>query len=217
MIVAIDGPAGSGKSSTAKGVASALGFLYLDTGAMYRAVTLELLKLSIQLTDLDKVKNFLNKISFSFDNNGSKIKINGKDISKEIRNDYVTSNVSQVSSLKIVRKKMVLLQKKIVKNNNSIVEGRDIGTTVFPNADLKFYLEADLKERAIRRKNQNLKYGINKDINSIILELSNRDKMDSSRINSPLSKARDAIVVDTSNLTLKNQISLICNYVNNLN
>jgi len=217
MIVAIDGPAGSGKSSTAKGVASALDFLYLDTGAMYRAVTFGLIKLSIKFTDLDKVKNFLDKISFNFNNNGSKIKLNGKDISKEIRNDYVTSNVSHVSGLKIVREKLVLLQKKIVKNNNSVVEGRDIGTIVFPNADLKFYLEADLKERAIRRKNQNLKYGINKDINKITLELSTRDKMDSSRINSPLYKAKDAIIVDTSNLTLKAQISLICNHVNNLN
>jgi len=217
MIIAIDGPAGSGKSSTAKGVSKKLGFFYLDTGAMYRAVTLGLIKSSIKFDEFEKIENFIDNCSINFNFDGSKINLNGKNVSREIRENLVTSNVSEVSSIKLIRDKMVYLQKKIVKNDNFVVEGRDIGTIVFPEAEFKFFLNANIKQRAIRRKNQNFKQGIEKNLNEIILELKARDKKDSTRENSPLVRANDAISIDTSNVTLNDQISLICNYIYNFN
>ena len=191
MIIAIDGPAGSGKSSTAKGVSKKLGFFYLDTGAMYRAVTLGLIKSSIKFDEFERIENFIDNCSINFNFDGSKINLNGKNVSREIRENLVTSNVSEVSSIKLIRDKMVYLQKKIV--------------------------NANIKQRAIRRKNQNFKQGIEKNLNEIILELKARDKKDSTRKNSPLVRANDAISIDTSNVTLNDQISLICNYIYNFN
>tara|TARA_Y100001980_G_C14377306_1_gene180395 strand:- start:47 stop:700 length:654 start_codon:yes stop_codon:yes gene_type:complete len=217
MIIAIDGLAGSGKSSTAKGVAKKLGFFYLDTGAMYRAVTFGLIKSSIKFDEFEKIENFLDNSRINFNLDGSKINLNGRNITNEIRKNLVTLNVSEVSSLKLVRKKMVYLQKKIVENKNFVVEGRDIGTTVFPKADFKFFLKANIKQRSIRRKNQNFKQGNDNNINEITSELKYRDKKDSSREISPLVKAKDAITIDTSNITLNDQISLICNYISSFN
>ena len=217
MIIAIDGLAGSGKSSTAKGVAKKLGFFYLDTGAMYRAVTYGLIKSSIKFDEFKKIEFFLDNSKINFNLDGSEINLNGSNITNDIRKNLVTLNVSEVSSLKIVREKMVYLQKKIVKNKNFVVEGRDIGTIVFPEADFKFFLKANIKQRAIRRKNQNFKQGNDNNINEITSELKHRDNKDSSREISPLVKAKDAITIDTSNITLNDQISLICNYINNFN
>ena len=153
MIIAIDGPAASGKSTAAIGVAKRLGITYLDSVAMYRAVTFGLIENNVGFEDSSNIENFLEKIEIKFSKNptGVLLTLNGRDITKEIRSGLVTDNVSEVSALKIVRKSMVSIQRKMAEVNDCILEGRDIGTVVFPNADYKFFLIADEKARAERR------------------------------------------------------------------
>ncbi len=174
MIIAIDGPAATGKSSTAKALAKRLGFTYLDTGAMYRAITLLILQKKVQIGELD-----------------------------------VTKYVSEVSALSAVRKSLVKIQRKIAKDQNCVVEGRDIGTIVFPDAEVKFYVVADYDVRAKRRLLDFKKLGEEKSIDELIEELKNRDKYDSEREHSPLLKANDAIEVDTTNLTIEEQVNFM--------
>ena len=150
MIIAIDGTSGSGKSTTANGVAKTLGFTYLDTGAMYRALTYGLIKAKINLNDIKKVCKYLEGINITFDSL-NRIILNGADVSSEIRKKVVTSKVSKISAIQEVRKKMVYLQRKISNNIDCVIEGRDIGTVVFPDADYKFFLTADKLVRAKRR------------------------------------------------------------------
>ncbi len=216
MIIAIDGPAASGKSTTAIGVAKRLGITYLDTGAMYRAVTFGLIKNDIKFEDSSELDNYLKqiKLRLSETKSGVIINLDGRNISKEIRSSKVTENVSEVSALKSVRDSMVLIQRKMAKKNDCILEGRDIGTVVFPNADFKFFLIADEKVRAKRRQNDLKKMGEQKSIDNVTRDIINRDHKDSTRKHSPLIKSENAIIIDTSNLGINKVIDKIVNIVN---
>ena len=200
MIIAIDGPAGAGKSTIAKKVADSLGYVYIDTGAMYRAFTYELLTSSISLSDIEEITKVLEKTDIEFKNN--EIFLNNLNVTNEIRSKNVTANVSAVSAIPQVREKLVDLQRKIASESNSILDGRDIGTVVFPNAELKIFLTASVKIRALRRYNELIAKDKNIDINEIEAEIEKRDKLDSSRETSPLIKAADAIEIDTSDLSI---------------
>lgn len=200
MIIAIDGPAGAGKSTIAKKVADRLGYIYIDTGAMYRAFTYELLTSSISLSDIEEITKVLEKTNIEFKNN--EIFLNNLNVTNEIRSKNVTANVSAVSAIPQVREKLVNLQRKIASESNSILDGRDIGTVVFPNAELKIFLTASVKIRALRRYNELIAKDKNIDINEIEAEIEKRDKLDSSRETSPLIKAADAIEIDTSDLSI---------------
>ncbi len=216
MIIAIDGPAASGKSTTAIGVAKCLGITYLDTGAMYRAVTFGLIENDIKFEDSSELDNYLKqiKLKLSETKSGVKLNLDGRNISKDIRSSKVTENVSEVSALKSVRDSMVLIQRKMAKKNDCILEGRDIGTVVFPDADFKFFLIADEKVRAKRRQNDLKKMGEQKSIDNVTRDIIKRDYKDSTRKHSPLIKSENAIIIDTSNLDINKVIDKIVNIVN---
>ena len=216
MIIAIDGPAASGKSTTAIGVAKRLGITYLDTGAMYRAVTFGLIENDIKFEDSSELDNYLKqiKLKLSETKSGVILNLDGRNISKEIRSSKVTENVSEVSALKNVRDSMVLIQRKMAKKNDCILEGRDIGTVVFPNADFKFFLIADEIVRAKRRQNDLKKMGEQKSIDNVTTDIIKRDHKDSTRKHSPLIKSENAIIIDTSNLGINKVIDKIVNIVN---
>ena len=213
MIVAIDGTAGSGKSTTAKGVAEKLGFLYLDTGAMYRAATAAVLSASIDSDDESAVSDCVETIEIDFDESGRLTFLNGMDVSQTIRGREVTQNVSAVSAYPRVRKRMVAMQREIAGYRDFVVEGRDIGTVVFPNADFKFFIVASIEERAKRRQKDLAGLGIEQTVNDIVKNLKRRDALDSSREVSPLTKSEDAVEVDTTSMTIEQQIDLIVTHV----
>ena len=208
MIIAIDGPAATGKSTTAKALAQRLAFTYLDTGAMYRAVTLLTLRKKIKISENSDLISLLEQFDLKIEQHENKILVilNGEDVSDEIRRLDVTENVSEVSALSIVRKTLVKIQRKVANDQNCVVEGRDIGTVVFPNAEVKFYVVADYDVRAKRRLLDFKRLGEEKSIENLIEEIKNRDKYDSERKDSPLLKANDAIEVDTTNMTIEQQV-----------
>lgn len=210
LIIAIDGPAGSGKSTTAKLLAKKLGYLYIDTGAMYRAVTLFAIKNNI-LDDEKKIIELASKldIELKLEDGITKVFVNGKDVSEEIRSLEVNQNVSPVSKIERVRKILVEKQKRIGQNGGVVMEGRDITTVVFPNADVKIFLTASIEERARRRALEFAQKGQEVDIEKVKQNIIERDRIDSSRSISPLTKSPDAIEVDTSNLTIEEQVDLI--------
>lgn len=197
--LAIDGPAGAGKSSVAKMVASKLNYTYIDTGAMYRATTLKALELGIDLTNPDQF-DFLDQTTMTFKD--GVLFLDGTDITNKIRSNDVSNNVSIVASHVPVRNKLVALQQRIAKNTNVVMDGRDIGTIVLPNADLKIYMSASVEERARRRYEENISLGITSDYAKLINEIKRRDKIDSSRSYNPLRQADDAIYLDTSNMNM---------------
>jgi len=211
MIVAIDGPSASGKSTTAIALSRELDFLYIDTGAMYRAYTLMAIRLKIPLENEMAVSALKGQVKIELVNRpeGMLVLLNGEDVSKEIRKDYISKSVSIVSSYKQVREKMVELQRKMGDNQAVICEGRDIGTVVFPNADLKIFMTADIKERARRRQRDLLKLNINKELDEIERDLAKRDHLDSSREISPLKRAGNAVLIDTTFMTFKEQVNFI--------
>ena len=200
MIIAIDGPAGSGKSTIAKLIAEDLGLVYLDTGAMYRLVTLKALNEGI-LGDFEKIKKMLNNLNIDIKENG--FYLDNVDVSDEIRKPIVSENVSDIAAIREVREKMVDLQRKFSESKNVILDGRDIGTVVFPNADVKIFLVADAKERANRRYKELVKKGENVKIEEIYENILKRDEIDSTRKESPLKKAEDAIEVDTTSKNIE--------------
>jgi len=214
VIIAIDGPAGSGKSSTAKAVAQKLGFQHLDTGAMYRVITLKALRQNIDFRDEEKMGDLTRNTKIEFDGVVPDVKVimDGEDVSKEIRSDAVTKNVSDYCAVKIVRRLLVELQRNIASGKNSVAEGRDMGSVVFPDAELKIFMVADVETRAKRRQKDFEKLGVKKTIQELISEIEIRDKKDSSRENSPLCKAQDAIEIDTSNLSFEEQTEMIVKY-----
>ena len=215
MIVTIDGPAASGKSTTAKLVAKKLGISYLDTGGMYRCITFSLMKNNISFNEISLARRHLKKINMSIceKNNTQHFYLNGNNVTKEIRSNEVSKNVSKISSLSFVRKEMVEIQRKYAKEKSIIIEGRDIGTVVFPRADFKFFLIADEKIRAIRRQKDLIRNGENYSLKKLIEEIRLRDKLDSERENAPLIKANDAIVIDTSVKTIDEQVDFIINAI----
>ena len=213
MIIAIDGPAASGKSVTAKNVAKKLNFLHLNTGSMYRAVTLYFINLGVDINNEAEIISALKNMSILFDvKDLNKILLNGKDVTEFIRNSLVDSTVSQVSALKSVRKKMVMQQREIAYNNDIVMEGRDIGSYVFPNADYKFYLTADVRVRAKRRYEEKKIKHI--DFNDVLFDLKQRDAFDKNRKFSPLIVSEDAIIIDTSTLNIDEQVDKIVKIIN---
>ena len=216
MIIAIDGPAGSGKSTIAKLIAEDLGLVYLDTGAMYRLVTLKALNDGI-LGNLDKIIKMLDKLRIDIKENG--FYLDDTNVSEEIRKPVVSQNVSDIAAIREVREKMVDLQRKFSESKNVILDGRDIGTVVFPNADVKIFLIADAKERANRRYRELVAKGENVKIEEIYENILKRDKIDSTRKESPLKKADDAIEVDTTSKNIeevKNEILYIIKQKNKI-
>jgi len=216
MIIAIDGPAATGKSTTAKSVANQLGLLYLDTGAMYRCVTLAVLNEKVDVHNSDQLDHLLSKIDINIktENGAYEIFLNGMDVSVEIRKPEVTQNVSAVSAVKEVRRAMVRNQRKIASKSDCVMEGRDIGTVVFPDAEFKFFLVADSLIRAERRLIDLQAIGEEKSIEELEEDIKRRDEYDSSREISPLKKAEDAIVIDTTYLSIDEQVSRIIEIVN---
>lgn len=216
MVITIDGAAGVGKTTTAKKLARKLGFGYLDTGAMYRAVTYFFIQHRVDIESKNMVISSLDTLNldvrFPIDR-PTKIVLDGEDISEDIRKKVVTNRVSQVSAIKDVRKKMVKIQKEIVKNGNFVVEGRDIGTVVFPNAEHKFFLVANYDVRAERRLKDFDNVNEKLDLSDIKNDLIRRDERDTNRKLSPLKKAGDAIVIDTSNCSVDEQVESIYKYI----
>ena len=212
MIIAIDGPSASGKSTTAKGVAENLGITHLDTGAMYRTVTWGLKKAAIHPSNDKKVREFLKDLEIYFDTSNH-IWLNGEDVSVEIRTGDISSRVSAVSAIPGVREKMVKIQRQIAGKKDCVLEGRDIGTVVFPDAEYKFFLVADTEIRAKRRLLDLERIGETSTLAELIDDIERRDAIDSSRDHSPLLKAEDAIPIDTSHLTINEQINKIVNLI----
>ena len=217
MIVAIDGPAATGKSTSAKKVARELGFTHLDTGAMYRCVTLSVLRDQITLDNESALSQLLNELDIRLEklNEDFVFYLNGEDVSDEIRKAEVTSYVSTVSAVSQVRNALVRVQRNIAKNQDCVVEGRDIGTIVFPDAKFKFFLVADDFVRARRRQLDLIAIGEEKSIAVLVEEIRQRDFLDSERSNSPLRKADDAIEIDTSKMTFDEQVAFMVNRVKN--
>jgi len=211
-VIAIDGPAGSGKSTTAKLAAQRLNFLYLDTGAMYRAITLKALENSVDVNDEKELKKLTENsvISFKNENGINKIFLDGKDVTEKIRKPLVDKNVSFVSMHKKVRKILVEKQKEIGRKNDLVAEGRDTTTVVFPHA-FKIYLCADIEERVRRRFLELKEKGIKTSVKEQIKEIARRDKIDSEREASPLCVDKDAVVVDTTHLTIEEQVNKVIN------
>ena len=213
MIIAVDGPAGSGKSTISKLLAKELGLVYLDTGAMYRLFTLKMLKENISFSDSDKINELLENLNINIEND--RFYLDEKDVSEEIRKTDVAENVSKTAAIKEVREKMVNLQREFSKSKNVILDGRDIGTVVFPEADIKIFLVADAKERAERRFKELKAKGENISLDSIYENILKRDRLDSTRENSPLKKANDAIEVDTTGKNIEEVKNIILNlYIN---
>ncbi len=209
-VIAIDGPAGSGKSTTAKLVAQRLGFVYLDTGAMYRAITLKALESGVDVNDEEKLEKLTKNSVISFGNKDgvNRIWLDGKDVTERIREPHVDRNVSYVSVHKKVRRILVEMQKRMGEENDLVAEGRDTTTVVFPHA-FKVYLDADLKERAKRRLLELEEKGIQTTLEEQTGEISRRDKLDSERQASPLLRDKDAVVVDTTHLTIEGQVDRV--------
>ncbi|MCM8757923.1 MAG: (d)CMP kinase [Candidatus Omnitrophica bacterium] len=206
MIIAIDGPAGAGKSTVAKILAKRLGFLYVDTGSMYRAITLKALEKNININDKKALVALAKNSQIELKNTPAgklKVYLDGKDVTSSIRVSLITKFVSEVARLKEIRKIMVRLQRNLAKDKDAVLEGRDIGTVVFPKADFKFYLDASFKER-VRRRFKELKcMGQKITLKEIEKDIRRRDYIDSNRSYAPLKKAKDAFYLDTTKLSIE--------------
>ena len=215
ITIAIDGPAASGKSTTAKLVAKRLGYLHIDTGAMYRAFTLKVLENRLNINDDHGIVKLMQASTIRLDKVDDSIKVllDDEDVTMNIRTPEITRVVSVISSYQGVREVMVNEQRKMALNGGVVLEGRDIGTVVFPQAELKIFMIANIKERSRRRQKENELVGIKEDIENIIEDIETRDRIDSTRESSPLRKASDAIELDTSNLTIQEQVDFIVNRV----
>ncbi len=206
-IVAIDGPSGTGKSTTARILAEKLNFMYIDSGAMYRAITFELLTKDVKPNDLKKIMELTKNAQITFE--GDEFFLNGSNITKQIRTLEVTNKVSNVSAIKELRKILVEKQRVYAKDNDVVMDGRDIGTVVFPEAKFKFFLVCDLKVRAARRRQDFMDSGYKIPVDKIMIELKKRDEIDTSRKESPLRKAKDAIEVNTTNMIIEEQVNFL--------
>jgi len=207
LIVAIDGPAGSGKSTIAKLLAKKYDLTYIDTGAMYRMITLYLLENNIDISDLKEIERVLNTVNL--DMQGDKFYLDNVDVSTKIREKRINDNVSKVASIKIVRSNLVDLQRKISNNKDVILDGRDVGTVIFPNAQVKIFLIASPEERARRRYNEFLEKKTEITYDEVLKSIKERDHIDSTRDESPFVKADDAIELDSTNLTIEDVINFI--------
>ncbi len=218
FIITIDGPAGSGKSTTARLVAKRLGWLYLDTGAMYRALTVKVLGEGIALEDTDRIGRMASetRIELIPDGDSMKVLMDGRDVTAEIRMPEVDRAVGPVCEVPRVREVMVSLQRKIGEEGRIVAEGRDMGTVVFPEADLKFYMVATIGERARRRHKEMAKRGVDVSMETIQVEIERRDTRDSSREHSPLKQADDAVLINTSEMDIEEQVALVIERVHKI-
>lgn len=218
LIITIDGPAGSGKSTTAKTLSKRLEYIYLDTGAMYRAIALHVLNRNISPEDVDAVVSCLPEITIDlkYQNQQQQTYLNGTDVSEAIRSPEVTIAVSPVSAMKDVRVFLVRQQQHIGKDGGYIVDGRDAGTVIFPGADIKFFLIAAVSERARRRMKDLEKQNISISLDDMIAEINRRDNYDQNRAESPLRKAEGAIEIDNTDLSVDMQVDLMMTHINSL-
>ena len=209
--IAIDGPSGTGKSTTAKALAKKLSYIYIDTGAMYRAIGLYCYRNNIDINNEKKVNSILNKININiyYEGDTQEIKLNDEVVSNAIRENEISKYASVVSAYKKVREKLVAIQRDLAKKNSVIMDGRDIGTVVLPDSELKIYLVASDDIRAERRYKELIEKGQNVTLENIKKELIERDYRDMHRDNSPLKKAEDAIEVDTSNMNVEEVVNTI--------
>ena len=217
-IIAVDGYASTGKTTLSKKIAKYLKFVHIDTGSMYRAFTLFAIENGLykkEIFNKNKLEDLLNNISFSFSNNNDLLFKNSV-ISSDIRSTIVSDHVSKIASLKIVRKYMVNYQRDLVLKKNCVVEGRDIGSVVFPNANVKFFMDADVEVRAKRRYNELMKNHINISYNSILNNVTNRDKKDTNRLIAPLKKVSDSIIIDTTDMSIDQAFYLMLNHLKNI-
>ncbi len=218
FIVAIDGPAGSGKGTITKLIADKLGLVNIDTGAMYRCVALKCIQNKIKNTDIESIECVLENISIELkkENGIQKVYLEGKDVSTEIRTPIVDANVAIYAALKCVREKMTPMQRKMGDSQDLIMEGRDIGITVFPDADVKIYLDASFEERAKRRYKQNKTKGIECTYEEVYNSIVERHKLETERELSPLMQAEDAIYLDSSNLSIEQVVEKIIDIIENV-
>lgn len=212
FIVAMDGPAGAGKGTITKQVAQKLGYIYIDTGAMFRCVTLNIIQEGIEIKQEDRIKEILDKINIDMQESGE-IFLNGEEVSKTIREEEVNRFVSPISVIPMVREKLLEIQRKIAQGKNVIMEGRDIGTVVFPNADVKIYLDASAEERARRRLKQNQEKGISGSYEEVLKSIMDRDERDKNRKIAPLKQAEDAIYIDSTNMSIEEVVDKIVRIV----
>ncbi len=217
-VVAIDGHSGCGKSTLAKALAKRVNYLYIDSGAMYRAITWYLLEKKVDITDEEQVAKAIEPLEITFvpAENGSHVAVNGQDVEKYIRSLDVSNAVSPVAELKVVRDKLVALQQKTGEKGGVVMDGRDIGTVVFPHADLKIFLTADTDTRVARRVAEYLQKGKEVSFDKVKENLIRRDHIDSTREISPLRQADDAIVIDNSHLTRAEQLDIVVGLLNGL-
>lgn len=213
LIIAIDGPAASGKSSVAKLLARRLNYLYIDTGAMYRAITLIALRSHVDLNDQQAITKLL--LDCDIQVGKEFIYLNGEDVTSAIRSNPVTENVSLISSYPKVREAMMIKQREIGKDGGVVMDGRDIGTYVFPNADIKIYQTADAQTRALRRYQENKIHGRDMTLDEVLQDIIRRDKYDSTREYAPLKKANDATLIDTTSLSAEDVVAKILDLVRN--
>ncbi|MFA4989210.1 MAG: (d)CMP kinase [Candidatus Omnitrophota bacterium] len=216
MIIAIDGPAGAGKSTVARLVAQSLNFLYIDTGAMYRALTLKALEERVDIKDSQKVTELASHTEISLFNDPQaplKVLLDGRDVTNAIRQPRITSFVSEIAKIKEVRKIMVELQRKLGNEGNAVLDGRDIGTVVFPEAEKKFYIDADFKERVNRRHKEAQGLGQELTLEDVAADLANRDRIDSGRVVAPLKQAEDAVYVDTTKLSIEEVVNKVLGFI----
>lgn len=211
FVVAIDGPAGTGKGTVTKIIAEKMNLINIDTGAMYRAVTLDCLNKGILSDEIDKIQNVMKDIDIKLIHDGKtqKVFLNGKDVSKEIRTISIDDNVAKFSAIKVVRDKITPIQRKMGEENDVIMEGRDIGTVVFPNADVKIFLDCSLEERANRRFRQNVEKGINQTYVEVLNSIKERHRLETEREIAPFVKAEDAILVDSTHMTIDEVVDTI--------
>ncbi|MBR3163381.1 MAG: (d)CMP kinase [Clostridia bacterium] len=211
FVVAIDGPAGTGKGTVTKIVSEKLNLIYIDTGAMYRAVTVKALNNSIQPEEIDKIEEILRDISIIIKRKDDKqqILLDGEDVTEKIRTPEVDNLVSRYAAIKQVREKMTALQREMKREGNIIMEGRDIGTVVFPDADVKIYLDATIEERAKRRYKQNIEKGINCNYEEVLQSLKERHILETTRKIAPLKQAEDAVYLDSTNLSIEEVVKKI--------
>ena len=216
LIIAVDGPAGAGKSTIARLVAKRMNFLYIDTGAMYRALTLKALRKAVDISNAAQLTRLAKNTRIDLENNpdGSiKVLLDNEDVSLDIRKPEITRFVSDVAKVRGVRKEMLHLQRRFGGRASCVLDGRDIGTVVFPDADRKFFLDADFKERVMRRYRELKEKGEEIVLKEVEADLKNRDTIDSTRECAPLKKADDAIYVDTTHMTIEEVVEYILKYI----
>ncbi|MBQ4521484.1 MAG: (d)CMP kinase [Lachnospiraceae bacterium] len=213
--VAIDGPAGAGKSTIAKKVAKELDFIYVDTGAMYRSMALYFIRKQVKAAEVDKIITLLPEIhvTIAYENGEQHVYLNGEDVSTLIRNEEVSQMTSSISTIPEVREKLLSLQRNLAKENNVLMDGRDIGTCVLPDAELKIYLTASVEVRAKRRYNEMIEKGMECDLEELEASIKERDYRDMNREIAPLKQAEDAVLLDTSDMNIEEVVNAIIQMV----